>query len=448
MKTGFDLTEGPILKKFIQVAVPILLNSFLGKFYNIADTVIVGKFAGDGAMQAIAAVGTSGVLVALIVNLFMGLSVGSNVVCANCYGARDYSGFSKAMHTSIVFGVVLGIPIALFGWFISEPLLRMMDTPDDVIGKATLYMKIYFSGTPVSMISWYTTSVLRAIGDTKKPLYILIVSGMLNVVLNIVCVVGFKMDVAGVAIGTVASQLYSAVSILIYLTKIEPELRLDIKKLRLYGNEAKRILKIGIPAGMDSIMFSLSNTVIQSAVNSFGSTVLAANSVALKYNQLSDTLIASGKHACVSFVGQNMGARNYDRVKKVIRTSMIATSVITIAFDAIIVLNSRFFLGFFTNEVSVIDEGIKYLAIVVAPFFVLGISDILGGSLRGMGYNNAPMLINLMGVCLFRVAWVLLVLPLHNTYEMLLLSYPASWIVTLIATLSVYAHAKRRVLKQ
>ena len=374
MKTGFDLTEGPILKQFIKIAVPIMLSSFIGMFYNVADTAIVGKFAGEDAMQAVAAVGTSGVLVALLVNLFGGLAVGSNVVCANYYGAKDYQGFSRALHTSVMLGVVLGVPLAVFGWCVSEPLLRIMGTPDDVIDKAALYMKIYFSGTPISMLSWYTTSILRAMGDTKKPLYILIVSGFLNIVLNIVCVVGLGMDVAGVAIGTVASQLYSAVSILVYMTKIEPEIRLNVKKLRLHGNEVKQIIKIGIPAGLDSIMFSLSNTVIQSAVNSFGSTVLAANSAAFKYNQLSNTLIAAGQHACVSFVGQNMGAKKYDRVKKVIRTSLMATSVVTIAFDGVVALGGRFFLSFFTNEAEVVNIGLKYLYIIIVPFFILGIN--------------------------------------------------------------------------
>lgn len=308
-------------------------------------------------------------------------------------------------------------------------------------------MKIYFSGTPVSMLNWYATSILRAMGDTKKPLYILIASGLLNIVLNIVCVVGLGMDVAGVAIGTVASQLYSTVSILRYMTKIESEIRLSVKKLRLHKNEVKQIVKIGIPAGLDSIMFSLSNAVIQSAVNSFGSTVLAANSAAFKYNQLSNTLVAAGQNACVSFVGQNMGAKKYGRIKKVIKTSLIATSVVTITFDGVVALGGRFFMSFFTNEAEVVNIGLKYLYIIVAPFFILGISGILGGSLRGMGYNNAPMIINLLGVCLFRVVWVLFILPLHNTYEMLLLSYPVSWIITLTATLIVYGHAKRKILK-
>lgn len=447
MKKGIDLTEGPILKQFIKIAVPIMLTSFIGMFYNIADTAVVGKFAGEDAMQAVAAVGTSGVLVALLVNFFMGLAVGSNVVCANYYGARNYDGFSRTLHTSVMLGIVLGVPLAVFGWVASEPLLRMMGTPDDVIDKAALYMKIYFSGTPVSMLNWYATSILRAMGDTKKPLYILIASGLLNIVLNIVCVVGLGMDVAGVAIGTVASQLYSTVSILRYMTKIESEIRLSVKKLRLHKNEVKQIVKIGIPAGLDSIMFSLSNAVIQSAVNSFGSTVLAANSAAFKYNQLSNTLVAAGQNACVSFVGQNMGAKKYGRIKKVIKTSLIATSVVTITFDGVVALGGRFFMSFFTNEAEVVNIGLKYLYIIVAPFFILGISGILGGSLRGMGYNNAPMIINLLGVCLFRVVWVLFILPLHNTYEMLLLSYPVSWIITLTATLIVYGHAKRKILK-
>ena len=445
MKAGVDLTEGPILKKFIAFAIPVLLTSFIQQLYNSADSMVVGKFAGA---DALAAVGSTASLTNLIVNLFIGFAVGSNVVCARCYGAHDEQAFSRALHTSLMLALLLGVPLALIGWFASKYFLGIMGTPADVIDKATLYMRIYFLGSPVSLVYNYGAAVMRAVGDTKKPLYILGFSGIINVLLNLLCVIVFKMDVVGVALGTIAAQFVSAVAVICIFIKSKSELRIELKKLRLYRRELKQIALTGIPAGINGAMFSLSNVVLQSAVNSFGSTVVAANSVAGNYSNFAYILVAAGEQACTSFVGQNMGAQKYERLGKVVKVALLVTGIAVMLYSTIISLNARFFLGLFTNETDVIDYAMVYIRVVVIPYVLIMPSVVLGGALRGMGRALSQTVISLIFICLVRVLWVAFILPLNHIYEMVFISYPVSWTLAAIVSAVVFIAAKKQLKEQ
>lgn len=442
MKAGVDLTQGSILKKFLLFAIPVLLTSFMQQLYNSADTMVVGKFAGE---IALAAVGSTASLTNLIVNLFVGFAVGSNVICARYYGAHDNKGFSKALHTSLLLGLILGFPLALIGWFASSYFLEIMGTPYDVIDKATLYMRIYFLGSPASLVYNYGAAVLRAVGDTKKPLYILLGSGIINVFLNLLCVIVFKMDVVGVALGTIVAQLVSAVAVVVIFLRADTELRLDIKKLRLYPRELKQISLTGIPAGINSAMFNLSNVILQSAVNSFGSTVVAANSVAGNYSSFAYTFVAAGEQTCTSFVGQNMGAKRYDRIGKIVKIALSVTGAAVMLYSAIIALNGEFFLGFFTNEPEVVKYAMVYVKLVIIPYVLIMPSVVLGGALRGMGYAVSQTVISLIFICLVRVLWVAFILPLNHTYEMVFISYTVSWVAAALASLVVFLNVKRKL---
>lgn len=442
MKMGVDLTEGPILKKFVFFAIPVLLTSLMQQLYNSADIMVIGKFADK---TALAAVGATAALTNLIVNLFIGFAVGSNVLCARCYGASDKQGLSRALNTSLLLGFVLGFPLAIIGCVASDYFLKIMGTPLDVIEKASLYMKIFFLGSPASLVYNYGAAVLRAVGDTKRPLYILAASGLVNVLLNILCVVGFHMDVAGVAIGTIAAQYVSAVAIVVIFMRAQEELKLDIRKLKIYKNELKQISIVGIPAGINSAMFSLSNVILQSAVNSFGSTIMAANSVACNYSNYAYIFLAAGEQACTSFVGQNMGAKKYKRLGRIVAVALWVTGAAILVFSLVVGCNGRFFLSLFTDDLAVVDKGMAYINVVIFPYIILMPSIVLGGALRGMGYALSQTVISLVFICFVRILWVMYILPLNNVYEMVFISYPVSWICAAVAAMVVYLYAKRKL---
>ncbi len=444
MKIGKNLTEGPILKKFLMYMIPIILSNFMQQLYNSADSVVVGRFAGANAL---AAVGATTSLTYLMVNFFVGLSVGTNVVCAKCYGADDKEGLSRALHTSVVLGFIIGIPLIFFGRFTSKSFLGLMGTPADVIDKAALYMKIYFLGAPASLIYNYGAAALRAVGDTKRPLYILAFTGILNVALNLLCVIVFRMDVAGVAIGTIAAQYASAVAIIVIFLKTDSELKLSLTKLKIYSADLKKILAVGLPAGLNGTMFEISNVLIQSSINAFGVSVIAANSVGSNYTHFAYILVSAGDQATTSFVGQNMGAKKFDRIKQIIKTAIFVTTAITLIFSLIIVLNGKMFLGFFTHEPAVIDYGLIYLSIFITPYFLFAPGTVIGGALRGMGYAVTQTVLSLVFVCALRVVLVLLVSAFCPSYNLVLASYPVSWIALSIASLIAYSIVSKKELR-
>lgn len=430
MKLGIDLTRGSIIKKYIAFVVPVLFSGLLQQFYNAADTMVIGRFASE---TALAAVGSTASLSALIITLFMGLSVGTNVVCAGFFGAENFDGLRKAMYTSVLMGIIVGIPLTMVGWFGAEYFLSMMGTPLNVMDQAVLYMRIYFLGVPFNLVYNFGASVLRAVGETKKPFHILAVSGIANVALNLICVIVFKLDVVGVALGTIVAQGISAVWVIALLGKSDSDFCLKISKLRIYKKELIKILSVGIPSGLNSILFSLSNVFIQSAINSFGDLTMAAHSVAWNYMAFANLIIAACEQGTVSFVGQNMGAGQYDRVNKTVTVSLTFSCIATLIFTTVVVIFGQFFLGFFTEDVRIIEIGMVQLYSAISVYFLFAPQMVLSGALRGMGKSILPTAINLVGICGLRILWILYIWPINPTLEMIYYSFPVTWIVSDVA---------------
>ncbi len=444
MKLGEKLTEGPIFKKFVLFVIPVIITSFLQQMYNAADTIIVGQFAGKNAL---AAVGATSSVSALIITLFMGLSVGTNVVCAGFFGAENKQGLERALHTSILLGVILGIPLTLVGWFGAKQFLTFTDTPADVIDDAALYMKLFFLGVPATLIYNFGSAVLRAIGETKKPLYILSVSGIANVVLNYVFVAFLDNGVVGVALGTIVSQTISALWVIVIFVRNRGEMHLCIKKLRIYKKEFSKILAIGVPSGLNGIMFSLSGVIIQTAINFFDATAIAAHSATWNYMAFSNLLVAAGEQGCISFVGQNMGAKKYDRVRKTVKIGMLSMLAASMIFSLIIVAFARPLLSVFTKESDIIECGLSQIYCAISVYFLYVPDLILGGALRGMGKSMIPTVINLVCICLLRVLWIWFVWPLRKNLEMVYYSFPVTWIVSGIAMGVAYMIERRNLVR-
>ncbi|MBQ4629963.1 MAG: MATE family efflux transporter [Clostridia bacterium] len=447
MDTPSPLTHGNIAKNYTLFIIPIILTGFLQQFYNSADSMIVGNFAKNGA-TALAAVGSTASLCGLIATFFTNLSVGTNVVCARMCGANDHEGLDRAFHTSVLMGILFGIPLMLIGILGSRYLLELMGTPNNVIDKATLYMRLFFVGAPANLVYFFASATLRAVGDTKRPLYILALSGIVNVILNIICVVGFGLGVSGVAIGTVASQIVSAVLVLMVFSKGSHGLHFSFSKLKIHKKEFWEILTIGVPAGFNGILFNLSNVFIQSAINSFGKTTMAAHSVAWNYMCFAFYFANSGEQGVVCFVGQNMGAKKYERIGKIVKTAIAVTSFLTVIFSAIVVVFGKPLLSVFTTDKEVVSIGMVqiYSAISIYVLYVPGI--IFGGALRGMGKSMLPTLINILGICAVRIGWISFVWPLNPTLEMVYYSFPVTWIASGLPMLVMYIIVKRKLMKK
>ncbi len=444
MKLGTNLTEGPILKKFILFVIPLIFSGFLQQLYSVADAVIVGHFASE---TALAEVGATSSMFALIITLFTGLAVGTNVVCASFFGADDKEGLERALHTSVLLAIFIGIPLMLVGWFGSRFFLSLTGTPDDIIDGATLYMQLHFLGVPASLLFNYGSAVIRAMGNTKKPFYILAVSGLINVGLNLICVIVFKLGVVGVAISTVASQIISAIRIILVFTRKDAELKLRLSKLRIYKREFLKILAIGIPSGVNGILFSLSNVFVQSAINSFGKTTVAAHSVAWNYMAFCSLLVSAHEQGTVSFVGQNMGALKYNRVKSVIKKAMLICSSATILFSLFVVWQARPLLGIFTPDPGVVETGLAQIYIAISVYVLYVPNQIIGGALRGMGKSVLPTAINILGICGLRVVWIAWLWPLNPTLEMIYYSYGASWVISGVAMIIAYMAVGRKKIR-
>ncbi len=445
MKFGTDLTTGSIVKKYIFFVLPIIASSFLQQLYNAADTMVVGKFVGD---TALAAVGSTSHLTNLILNLFIGLSVGINVVCSKYYGAENKEGLKRAIHTSILMGLIVGVPLAFVGWFGSAYFLSLMGTPVDVIDQAALYMRIFFLGVPAALTYNFGAAILRAAGDTKRPLYILSFAGVANVVLNLVCVIVFKLGVVGVALGTIVSQAISAVAIIIILRKNDDEFRLRLSKLTIYKKELKNIISIGVPSGLSGVMFSLSNVIIQSSINFFGKNAVAANAAAANIEVFGFLLLSAAEQAVISFVGQNMGAKKFDRVDASVKNSLIFAGVSTVSFAVVVLTFGGFLLGLFTDGHEVIKIGLMKLTILMSSYFLYVPGQVLSGALKGLGKAVSPTVINAVCVCLLRVVWIFTVFPLRRELSTVYFSYSVSWGLASVATIIVYILARKKVFKE
>ena len=440
-----DMTEGPILPKILAFSGPLILTGILQLLYNAADVIVVGNYAGH---EALAAVSSTGSLINLLVNVFMGLSVGASVVIARYYGARDVISLRKAEHTAMTMALVMGVGVGIFGFLAARPMLQLMDSPEDVIDGAALYVRIYFLGMPANMLYNFGAGVLRAIGDTKRPMYYLIVAGMINVLLNLLLVIIFHLDVAGVAIATVASQVISAVLVLLCLFRSRSVIHLNLQECRIDRKSAREIIRIGLPAGLQGSLFSISNVLIQSSVNSFGSLVVAGNGVASNIEGFVYTSMNAQHQAAMTFASQNYGAGKADRVRKTLWCCLGSVTVIGLVMGLVFRLFGPQLMSLYNSEPEVIANGLIRMDIIMPTYFLCGLMDVMVGELRGIGFSVMPMIVSLTGACLLRIVWILTVFAMDHSLTVLYLSYPVSWFVTFAIHFLCYQIAGRKRLRQ
>lgn len=439
-----DMINGPLLKNVILFALPLMFSNVLQLLFNAADIVVVGRFAGE---QALAAVGATSSICFLLVTVFNGLSIGANVVIARNFGANNDQKIHDSVHTAMMLSVIGGFFLLVIGQLFSKPLLHLMDTPEDIIELSALYLRIYFAGMPGFMIYNFGSSILRAKGDTKRPMIFLTVSGILNVVLNLIFVIYFHMSVAGVALATMISQLNSAILVWNVLIHEQGALKLYPKELKIEKETAVDILKIGLPAGVQGMVFSLSNVVVQSSVNTFGSIVVAGNSAANNIEGFVYNIMNAFYQACMTFTGQNIGAKRYDRINKILITCMILIVIAGITAGLSAHLFSDFFLGLYTEDPSVIAAGKIRLSFVALFYVFNGTLDIFVGSLRGMGKASVPTLLSIFGICGVRLLWIWTVFPIQKTLSSIYVAFPLSWSITTVLQM-VYWFVQRRKLDQ
>ena len=435
-----DMCRGPLLGKILIFAFPLMLSGILQLLFNAADIVVVGRFASS---QALAAVGSTGALINLIINVFIGLSVGANVLVARYYGAGEKEQVSQAVHTSVLLSLLCGVVLIAVGVLLARPLLELMGTPDDVIDMSATYMRIYFCGMPVVMLYNFGAAILRSVGDTKRPLYFLILAGLINVVLNLFFVIVCGMDVDGVALATVISQVVSAGLILLCLMRMEGPCHLDLHKLHIYKDKMWQIVRVGLPAGLQGCIFSISNVLIQSSVNSFGSVAMAGNTAASNI----EGFVYNGMNAiyqtALSFTSQNYGARQYHRISRVMRLCLALVTAVGLGLTAVLFHNQL--LGIYSSDPQVIAYGTMRMRFVATLYFLCGIMDVMAGVMRGMGYSILPMIVSLTGACGLRILWIFTLFAANRTLSMLYVSYPVSWFITALAHLGCYFWVRRKM---
>ena len=441
-KYALDMTSAPFLKKIFIFAIPLVLTGLLQLAYNTADIVVVGRFAGS---EALAAVGSTGSLINLLLNVFIGLSMGSGVMVARHIGSGHEDRIHNCTHTAMLMSLICGIFISIFGFFMSGKILVLMGSPSDVLPLATLYLKIYFLGCPGSMVYNFGSAIVRATGDTKKPLFILASTGLVNVGLNLILVIFFHMGVSGVAIATITSQYLSAIMIVSHLTKLDNACKLRFSKLCINKTELFKIIRIGLPAGIQNSLFSISNVIIQSTVNSFGSVAMAGIAAGSNFDSYVYTATNAISQTAMTFTSQNMGAKKHENVGKIYRYCMTITVIIGVVMGAIGTTFSDFIVSFFSTDKAVIEIGAERLAMIM-PFFVFcSLMDVAAGQLRGMGESLKPMIVSLLGGCGIRLLWVFAILPINRTLMFLYWSYPISWAATFAVQFSLYFILRKRI---
>lgn len=422
-----DMCNGPLFGKIILFAVPLMLSGILQLLFNAADIVVVGRFAGS---DALAAVGSTGSLINLLINVFIGLSIGTNVLVAQYYGAKKEREVSETIHTAILTSLICGIALIIIGVSLSKLMLTWMGTPDDVLEQATLYMRIYFLGMPVMMLYNFGSAILRAVGDTRRPLYFLLLAGVVNVVLNLFFVIVWDMGVAGVATATVISQVVSALLVLRCLMKCEGCLHVHLKQLKIHKDKLMRMIRIGVPAGMQGAIFSISNVLIQSSINSFGSLTMAGNTAASNIEGFIYNAMNSFHQTALSFTSQNLGGGKPERIKKV----ALMCQILVVLVGAGMGYGAYFFgsqlLHIYSNDSQVISFGLQRMQIICTTYFFCGMMDTMVGVLRGLGYSIMPMMVSLLGSCALRIIWIFTIFAWMPTLFVLYLSYPVSWVLT------------------
>lgn len=433
-----DLTEGPLLGKLIVYTIPIILTGVLQLLFNAADLVVVGRYCGS---VSVAAVGACGAVINLLVNLFIGLSVGAGVTVAHGIGAGKDEDVRRTVHTAMPLSAICGFFLTVAGIVGAGFILRLMGTPDDVIGLSTVYMRLYFAGMTASMIYNFGAAILRAAGDTRSPLLFLMAAGVVNVILNLFFVIVFKMNVAGVALATTISQIISAALIIMALMKREDACKLRLNELKIYKRQLVRIIQIGFPAGIQGSLFSISNVIIQSSVNSFGSMVMSGNAAAMNIEGFVYISMNSVSQSALNFAGQNHGAGKFDRIKKVFAYCLGLATAAGLSLGGLAVIFSKPLLSIYiTDSPESIKYGVIRLTYICLPYFLCGIMDVATGMLRGIGSSIAPMVITVAGVCGFRIIWIYTVfmIPEYHKVQTLYLSYTISWLATFLIELVVF----------
>jgi putative MATE family efflux protein len=443
-KRNMDMCSGPLFSKILIFALPIMAMYILQLMFNTPDMVVVGRFSGS---KALAAVGATGSLINLIITLFMGLSVGTTVVVAQDFGANNRDSVSRSVHTSIAVSIIGGLIVMVAGIILSKPLLIMMGTPKDIIGLSVLYMEIYFISTPATMVYNFAAAILRAAGDSRRPMYYLIITGTLHLIFNLFFVIVLHMSVAGVATATVISEYLSVLLIMMCLSRCDGAIRFIPKKMRIDGNKLKDIVRIGLPAGMQGLLFSISNVLIQSAVNSFGSTMVAASAAAGNVENYIGTTMNAYYNAAISFTGQNMGAKKYDRIDTIAKVCTVLIFATWIILGGAILLFGKPLLGIYTSDPEVIKLGILRMNIMIAAFFTCGTMNVYPGLTRGMGYSVLPMLCTLVGACIMRIVWLATIFNWHPTEIMLFLCYPVTWALAGLGQVIIFFYARRQIRK-
>ena len=440
-----DMCDGPLLSKILLFSVPLMMSGILQLLFNAADIIVVGRFAGSSAL---AAVGSTSSLINLLINVFVGLSVGVNVLVAKYYGGQREKDMSETVHTAVLTSLLSGLFLVILGGIAARPLLHLMGTPDDVLDQAVLSMRIYFLGMPVLMVYNFGAAIRRAIGDTRRPLYFLFMAGVVNVALNLFFVIGLGMGVDGVGWATVISEHVSALLVLKSLMEAPGALKLNLKELRIHPKKLKRIVKIGLPAGMQGAIFSISNVLIQSSVNSFGSIAMAGNTASANIEGFVYTAMNAVYQTNLSFTSQNLGGRKYSRINRIMYICLAVVTVVGITLGITAVLAGDLLLGIYSSDAQVLRYGMLRLEIICGTYFLCGIMDCMVGSLRGLGYSVIPMFVSLTGACGFRVLWVFTVFAAYRSLDVLYLSYPVSWAITAIAHMITFRKIRRKIPRQ
>ena len=441
-KFEIDMCNGSIMDKLISFSLPLMVSGILQLAFNAVDIIVVGRFSGS---QALAAVGSTTALINVFTNLFIGISLGANVLAARFYAAGKDREMSETVHTSITLALISGITMAVIGVLLAKWALEIMGTPDDVIGQSALYMRIYFMGMPFFMLYNYGAAILRAIGDTKRPLIFLIISGIANAALNMILVILFHMGVAGVAIGTIISQLISCVLVLTCLYRSEGSYQLRFSKLKINGAYMEQIFQVGVPAGIQSTVINLSNALLQSSVNSFGSIAMAGYTAANNILGFLYMSVNSITQACMSFTSQNYGVGKLKRMDKVLRDCAILSISIAAVLGGLAYSFGPQILTVYTSDPKVINCGMEILAYTSITYFLCGIMDLFPGALRGMGYSAVPMVLSVIGTVGTRIVWVFGIFPNHRSLSVLFVSYPVSWIITIVLQVVCFYFVRKRV---
>lgn len=445
-KQKLDMLNGSIWNKLPVFALPIAATGILEQLFNASDIAIVGNFAQTDKTAAVAAVGANSPIIGLILNLFIGIALGANVVIANAIGRDDKQTVQKAVHTSMVVSVIGGVLVAIIGEIIAEPLLTVLNVPDDVLELALLYLRIYFLGMPVILLYNFEAAIFRSIGETKMPLIALTLSGILNVLLNLFFVIVLKMSVNGVATATVLANVVSAGILYIKLVKSDKYIKVEFKKLRIDGKVFAKIMQIGLPAGIQSAVFAVANIVIQGAINSLGTVVIAASSAAFNIEIIAYNVMNSFSQACTTFVGQNFGANKIDRCKKTLFLCLIEDAIASGTAILIVLITGKFLLSIFNNNPEVIEIGYTRLVIIFIAYIFSMLYEVMSGYLRGFGFSLVPAILTTVGVCVLRIIWINTVFPANRTFVTIMTAYPVSLATTallIFIALIIYRPSKR-----